>query len=215
MTAYKLTNQDLTTYEGSQWPTPESGEWVETSGKGPLCSSGWLHFYTHPLLAVLLNPIHADIHLPKLWEAEVSGQTLDDHGLKVGYTKARLVRELPLPEITLTQRREFCIRCTLEVYYDKNFRAWADAWLCSKDRRDAASDAAARAAARASIAAYAASDGDAVAAAYAAYAAARAALEISTPDYSAAYAAAYAAYAAARAASINLIQLAELSCGKL
>src|SRR3990172_238775 len=212
--AYKLTNQDLTTYEGFQWPTTESGEWVETSGEGPLCGPGWLHFYSHPLLAVLLNPIHASIHIPKLWEAEVGGEKLEGLGLKVGYTKARLIRELPLPKITLTQRIEFGIRCALDVYHKQDFMAWAAAWLCGKDGSDAASDAAARAAARASIAAYAASDGDAVAAAYAAYAAARAALEISTPDYSAAYAAAYAADAA-RAASINLIQLAELSCGKL
>jgi len=210
--AYKLTNQDLTTYEGFQWPTTESGEWVETSGEGPLCGPGWLHFYSHPLLAVLLNPIHASIHIPKLWEAEVGGEKLEGLGLKVGYTKARLIRELPLPKITLTQRIEFGIRCALDVYHKQDFMAWADAWLCGKDRSDAAAraaatDAAARAIGAAARAAYAAA-GAAYAAAGAAYAAA-----------DVAYAATDAAFAATRAASatragttINLIQLAELSC---
>ena len=131
MIAYKLTNQDLITHGNFQWIL---GEWVETSGEGPLCSPGWLHFYTHPLLAVLLNPLHARIQDPRLWEAEVGGETISDHGLKVGYTRARLVRELPLPDVTLIQRVEFGIRCALTVSQSDKFTRWAEAWLSGKDR---------------------------------------------------------------------------------
>ena len=57
MKGYKLTNQEMQTHNGFQW---ELGEWQETSGEGGLCGPGWLHYYSDPLLAVLLNPIHAD-----------------------------------------------------------------------------------------------------------------------------------------------------------
>ena len=53
---YKLTTQDLTTYNYTKWVL---NEWKETSGTGKLCTEGWLHCYTSPLLAILLNPIHA------------------------------------------------------------------------------------------------------------------------------------------------------------
>ena len=68
----KLTNRDMTTYGGFRWTV---GKWVETSGTGPLCSDGWIRCYTHPLLAVALNPIHANFASPRLWEIEVAGGT--------------------------------------------------------------------------------------------------------------------------------------------
>jgi len=48
----------MQTHGGFQW---ELGQWYETSGEGDLCSPGWLHFYTNPLLAVLLNSVHTNI----------------------------------------------------------------------------------------------------------------------------------------------------------
>lgn len=61
---YKLTSKDGRTYECFQWPLPQNnkpGEWLETDGAGEPCTKHWLHFYHHPYLAILLNPIHADI----------------------------------------------------------------------------------------------------------------------------------------------------------
>src|SRR3989304_4485465 len=74
MNAYKLTDQQMRTYGDCQWTL---GEWKETSGEGNLCGPGWLHFYTHPLLAALLNPIHANIQNPRLFRVEAEGATLD------------------------------------------------------------------------------------------------------------------------------------------
>ena len=137
---YKLTTQNLTTHNDCQWTI---NEWKETSGNGKLCTDGWLHCYTDPLLAILLNPIHADIHNPKLFEVEVEGETLSDNGLKEGWNRMRLVKERKVPEITKTQRTAFGILCVLEVYEEETFVEWANNWLSGKDRsRESASAAA-------------------------------------------------------------------------
>ena len=85
MLLYKLTDAQAQTHGDTQW-----GDNVEHTapGTGPLCSAGWIHAYTDPLLAVLLNPIHAKFSSPRLWEADGDvGAT--DHGLKVGCTRLR------------------------------------------------------------------------------------------------------------------------------
>ena len=130
-TVYNLTGQDLTTHNGYPW-TP--GEWRETNGSGDLCGPGWLHHYSDPLLAVFLNPIHANIANPRLWEAEADGATLDDRGLKGGSARLRLVRELPLPAVSSVQRVAFGILCAMEVPEDPTFTAWAERWLSGADR---------------------------------------------------------------------------------
>ena len=171
-TIYKLTNQNVQTRGSFQWAL---AEWHETSGEGELCSSGWLHCYSHPLLAVLLNPIHADIANPRLFEGEGEGRMLDDRGLKQGFTRMRITKEIPVPVVTTEQRVKFAILCALEFYREDSFVAWAKAWLDGSDRSArAATRAAADAAADAACAARAARAADA-AAAYAVYAAANAA----------------------------------------
>ena len=80
MKLYKLTRSNCTTRENTLWVP---GEWRETSGIGSLCSSGWLHAYEHPLLAILHNPIHAYIVNPRLWEAEGAGKELRDDEMKL------------------------------------------------------------------------------------------------------------------------------------
>ena len=57
-----------------------------------------------PILALMLNPIHANIENPDLWLAQWAGERLDDRGLKSGVTRLRLLRRLGVPEISITQR---------------------------------------------------------------------------------------------------------------
>ena len=75
LTLYKLTNENGQTYNKTQW-----GEGVvhTADGTGNLCSKRWIHAYADPLLAVLLNPIHANFHNPQLWEAEGSDPAKSD-----------------------------------------------------------------------------------------------------------------------------------------
>ena len=162
---YKLTNQDMITHNTCQWTL---NEWKETSGKKKLCSNGWLHCYSNPLLAILLNPIHANIDNPRLFEVEVEGNNLTDNGLKEGWTRMRLVKELDVPKITIKQRAAFCILCALEVNKNENFILWANNWLSGKDRSKESAYAAYYAAAYADADASAARSYSAAAAAAAA-----------------------------------------------
>ena len=141
-TVYKLTDSDLKTYEGYQWAL---GETRTFTGTGELCGPGWAHAYTHPLLAVLLNPIHANFSTYRLFEAEgVIGQT--DHGLKVGCSTLTLTKEIRVPAVTTEQRIQFAIFCALAVYAEPSFVAWAERWLSGLDRFETAAWAAAWAA---------------------------------------------------------------------
>jgi hypothetical protein len=197
----KLTNQNLQTYDGFQW---ELGKWYRIPDEnrgGELCSKSWFHCYNHPLVAILLNPAHADIKNPKLFRVRVKGAKKSDNGLKYGFTMMKLVEEIPIPDIGPTQRTAFGILCAKQVYKNKDWNRWADNWLNGKDRT-------ANAAADAADAAYAN-------VAYAPYAARAAAADAADAvAANAAYAAYAAAYAAARTAAdadadINLIKLAK------
>ncbi len=152
MKRYKLTDANMQTYNHTQW---EIGTKRTASGCGELCGPGWLHVYTDPRLAVLLNPIHAYFgEGMRLFECECDGLSKTDRGLKEGWQSVTLTREIPLPAITIEQRVEFAIRCALEVYNDSSFVAWANNWISGKDRSAAAvraAEAAARAAAAVNI----------------------------------------------------------------
>lgn len=150
---YKLTDQKIQTYDGCQW---EIGEEKTTSGKGDLCTKGWLHCYDSPLLAVLLNPIGANFTNPRLFEVKVGGKKKADYGLKFGFTKMTLVKEIPLPEINIIQKIAFGILCAKDVNKDEKWNIWADNWLSGNNRTRAAAWAAAAWVARAAAAAAAA-----------------------------------------------------------
>ena len=128
---YKLTDSEMRTHRGFQW---ELGKWYKTTEKGKFCSSGWLHFYSDPLVGLFLNPVHMDIRNFHLFRAEVEGNFIDNNGLNCGYSRAKLVEELPVPQISPVQRVRFAIFCVKEVYKEKEWNKWADNWLLGKDR---------------------------------------------------------------------------------
>ena len=194
---YKLTDGDGQTRGGTQWGPGVSHS---DTGEGELCGPGWIHAYEHPLVAVLMNPIHANFPNPRLWEAE--GEVgLRNGQLKCGCATLTTTREIPLPKITTEMRVRFAIMCAQEVCACPSWNAWADKWLSGEDRSEAAAGAAAAAAyaARAARAARAA-EAAAAAAARSAYAA---------------QAAAEAARAAAARAGTDIFAIAEKACSGL
>lgn len=130
-TRYKLTTPEMQTHMGCEWTI---GEWKEAPGKGLLCSSGWIHCYDSTLLAVLMNPIHANFRSPRLFECESDGLELDDSGLKRGVQRLRLIRELQIPKPSRNQRLRFGILCALKINASNAFERWAQDWLSGKDR---------------------------------------------------------------------------------
>lgn len=137
MIGYKLTNKDYTTYGGCKWGKNVTHT---TNGEGELCGPGWLHYYEHPLLAVLHNPIHGDFLRPILWKAKVEGSIKHDGQVKSGCTKLTTLTQMKLPEITPSQKVAYGIFCALEVYTDTKFTQWANDWLSGKDRTSDAAD---------------------------------------------------------------------------
>jgi len=128
---YKLTDENGRTYNGTQW-----GPGISHSGTGDgeLCGPGFIHYYDDALLAVLLNPIHADFKNPRLWESKPSGKTKQDNGLKSGSRTLKTIREIPLPVVTTEVRIAFAIYCALECSVSDSFRVWAERWLSGEDR---------------------------------------------------------------------------------
>jgi len=133
---YKLTDQAMRTHEDFQW---FFGEWYSIKkgnrGRG-LCTKSWFHCYTDPLLAVIFNPVHADIPNPRLFQCRVRGKRLIKEGDKAGFTHMMIPAgsELDLPEVSITQRVAFGILCAKQVCKDADWNAWADAWLSGADR---------------------------------------------------------------------------------
>lgn len=131
MKAYKLTRANNQTLHYTKW-----GENVTHSatgtGKG-LCSTSWIHFYTDPILAVLMNRLHADFISPNLWECETSGEHLFEP-LKAGCKTLTTIRQIPLPNITRNQKIAFCLLCAKVVCRYSEWHEWANNWLNNVDR---------------------------------------------------------------------------------
>ena len=119
------------------------GEEKVATGTGGLCTDGVIHYYDHPMLAVLFNPIHANIQPPRLIEIEIDEEKYHD-SLKGGCRKASFVKELAVPEIPAEQKIAFVIKISLKYCRDADYILWANNWLNGKDRSYCAARAAAR-----------------------------------------------------------------------
>ena len=208
-TIYKLTDMNMKTYRGYPWAL---GKWNRTSGEGDLCGPGWLHAYTSPVLAELLNPIHANFQEYRLFRGEASGPVISDRGLKVGYTNMRITEELPRLHITTENRIRFGIACACRVYTSAEYRAWAERWVSGADRTKAAVRTA-EAAARTAVAAARTAAAAAAWAAAEAAAAAAAARIAGAAAWAAVDAAEVAAEAAEAAVGLPLCDLATWAVG--
>ena len=75
-TYYKLTDEYGCTRNEVQW-----GPGVSHSAEGEesrLCTSGCIHFYRDPLIAILMNPVHANFAKPRLWECVAEGEVIHE-----------------------------------------------------------------------------------------------------------------------------------------
>ncbi|MEN6535845.1 MAG: hypothetical protein ABFD89_19440, partial [Bryobacteraceae bacterium] len=115
-TVYKLTTQDNKTRVGemneTQWGL---GCTFTADGQSDsLCNSHWIHAYADPLLAVFMNPAHANIRNPVLWECDAKVGL--DHADKLGCTSLTTLKICALPEVTTEQQVRFAVLAALSVY---------------------------------------------------------------------------------------------------
>lgn len=122
----KLTNRNLQTHNGFQWTLKEwyTIDPICRARTEHLCTTAWFHCYNHPIIAVLLNPIHADIEKPRLFRCNVKGMKKTDSGLKFGFTYMRLAEELTLPEVTAAQCNRLIRLCVSEIDQAKRDTSW-------------------------------------------------------------------------------------------
>jgi len=142
---YKLTDSNSRSYNNTQWGP---GITHEVTGGRNLCGPGWLHYYSDPLLAVILNPIFGNFR-PKtmqLWECEIGGTIKSDHGLKYGTRRLTTLKQIPIPYVSDKQRVRFAILCAMRIYSEPTWVAWARGWLDGTNRSMARARAAANAA---------------------------------------------------------------------
>lgn len=143
MKYYKLLTQEMTSHANTKW---EIGTPITIAKQGiEMCSNQVLHCYNHPALAVIFNPVHADIFNPKLFEISVDKIVATD-GLKFASKSQTLIKEISLPKITLEEKIEFAIKVAKLFYKDESWNSWADAWLSREDCSKNSASAAARAA---------------------------------------------------------------------
>ena len=200
---YKLTDEQGRTRAGEDneltWAV---GVEHRTAGMGTrLCTADVIHAYEHPLIAVLMNPVHADFDPAKMRLFVAEGEIVAREGqLKCGVHALKIVEEIHVPVLTTEQRVKFAILCAKQVCKNATWNAWADKWLSSEDRTARAAWATAEAACATAWAT--AEAARAARAAWAAEATAWATAEAVAKE--AAWATAEAARAAAKAADTKL-----------
>jgi hypothetical protein len=198
---YKLTDEFGNTRDQTHWAEGTKHEIAKElrDSTQPLCTRHYYHAYENPLVAVFMNPIHANFQNSILWRA-TGWVSKRDGQLKCGCFTLRTLQQIPLPVLTTNQRVRVSIQCTLKRSQTESFKLWAKNWLSGIDRAaDAANAAYAANATYAAYAACAAADAaDAANAAYAADAAnaANAACAAHAANATNAACAAYAANAA-------------------
>jgi len=130
---YKLTENNNYTRYHTMWGENITHCVDESYPGTELCTNQVIHAYEHPVIAVLMDPVHAQFGQPLLWEAE--GEVIVREGqLKCGVKKLTTVRQIALPRFTRQQRQEIMIRCALKVYRMTAFTKWAKRWLDGSDR---------------------------------------------------------------------------------
>jgi len=126
MKLYKLTERNMTTYNGrTRWTIGVRSK-GKTGNRG-LCSSSCYHAYASPEHAVIFNEIHGQYRNPKLFEAE--GNVKWDDKMKVGCRSLVLLRELPIPTIPTVVRVACALLYSLPLIRNRVWGDWAIGWL--------------------------------------------------------------------------------------
>ena len=96
MKLYKLTEQDGTTYNGSMsWKAGKTNR-VKKCDNPKLCSGDVIHVYKNKNLALLLNPQHANIQKPLMFEC--SGKVVVEDWGKIGVFSLKCEKKMRLPK---------------------------------------------------------------------------------------------------------------------
>lgn len=140
MIVYKLTDKNGRTRGSTQWDLGISHE-PKGNPNQDLCSDGWIHWYTDPLVAVLMGPIHGPFRMgARLWVAKAEGEIKTEGEesfiLQGGSRKVTMIEEISLPKIPHEARVRIAIKLAQKITGDRypEWVEWAMGWLSGKDR---------------------------------------------------------------------------------
>jgi hypothetical protein len=119
----------------------KEGVTISATGKGEISGIGFIRVYDHPLIAVLMNPIHGNIDEPIMWE--VKGEIkIKGSQLECACVSVTALRQIPIMIIPRERRIRFAILSAKSVSRNNQWIKWADDWLAGTDRTVASSIAA-------------------------------------------------------------------------
>ncbi|MFV1996599.1 MAG: hypothetical protein ACC641_01185 [Acidiferrobacterales bacterium] len=82
------------------------------------------------LVAIMLNPWHAQLETPKMLELHFTSIAIDTSDPTIRMS----VREVTLPEITTDQKIIFGLMVVSTVFNNNQFNQWAEKWIDGSDR---------------------------------------------------------------------------------
>lgn len=85
---------------------------------------------TSPLVAALTHPDDVDGDHCKMFEVQRWKVSVDQTNPEA-YT---VVKEVPVPTVTIGQKVAFAVATMHEIYHDTDFQKWAKGWLSGTDR---------------------------------------------------------------------------------
>ena len=119
-TLYKLTDRNGNTHNFVHWKVGITHSIINQCNNPRLCSEDVFHAYKNINLAFLLNPLHANILNPLLWQ--VSGKIVVEDFGKVGCFSLKVIQQLPIPNWVHSNKKHdvqllFTILCAEKVLY--------------------------------------------------------------------------------------------------
>lgn len=128
MAKYILANLDNHTRRGSRiFPGSSS---FSSQASNNIVAQNASEIGTSPLVAIMLNPWHAQLEEAKMLELQFSTTEFaaSDPTIKMH------VREVVVPETTTDQKIIFALMVISEVYRNDQFNQWAEKWINGSDR---------------------------------------------------------------------------------
>ncbi|MEE8481990.1 MAG: hypothetical protein V3S12_01425 [Acidiferrobacterales bacterium] len=128
MAKYILADSDNRTRRGDYiFP---SGSSFSSQSSSNIVSENASEIAATPLVAIMLNPWHAQLDNPKMLKMHFTTE-LDDTNDPIFRTN---VCEVPMPEATTDQKIIFALLVIKQVYKNTEFNQWAEKWITGSDR---------------------------------------------------------------------------------
>ena len=137
-------NESVFNAKGDSWLSLDEflAAWQNKDKQQPIIREKWLHAFTHPIIAMLLNRVYVDADDPKVWRCrgKIAHLAID----KLAYCNELTTEQLMVkPNIGLYTRMKFGFACVDKVYKNTAFHNWMLDWFGGRRGHETARDMAA------------------------------------------------------------------------